>query len=1040
MTVSARNGGIRWAEPHLLCTVGAPDAQCVGLLPDAGHAIVHASSGLFLFDLDGDELWRRTDLPPGTGATIEWLPGGEWALVRVGDELRLLDVHLGEWGPTPPGLSQVHDVRSVAPSADGRQVAVATGRSGQGAVLVVRMNDGSVTRQRGIVDPVVALVWSSPGTLVSATSTAVQSLSTETSVVAGTLAADCDDVRALLMTVDRGGIVIAERDRIRFLRMGNPDRAVVVSVDDPRALAQSRHGTHVFVGTPTGIQVLAADGHPDGSFPGQVLAPGHLRVSAGGHVIARLDEDRVAVYESPDAAPRLPGRRPAAARRWASAMAVTLGRRADTGTFLDHPAVTSSRVIGEASSEPATVACSADAAWYVAHAGSVTRTVSGAAQPTWRSELGPGLSPYDLVIAADDRLLAAASRKDLGRVVVIEAGTGRVRQSLPGGQSPVFDPTDPRRLAVPEPGRRPSRLLIYRLGDEPVQIERLVDGGIGRLDWSPDGRLLAAAADGRIIIWDTTTWHRQPGPQLPGVVFSRVSWSPDQRMLAAAGTSSRAPLLVFETETWSLLAEVGTCGGRAWAPCLDWSPDSRYLLAPMPGPLPTAVHMWQMDSRSPVCTVHPPPGGTTEVWSVRWATGGHKVAIGHMDGRIVEHDLSNAPAGPAGLRPLPYPVEVLARLGATAADVGATVALDVLAGLLQLTGGDVPPGWAGLAELRPVRDLCELRWPVAARVGIVAMVALDLRLGDRFRAPAGHTRDELTTALRLALNAAPVPPQTSGVPLAELTSALAQVDDDALALLQLLGPDAVQADPGLPAGLRGLRGTFSPMTPQVLKLIGTRLSFTEDGSAEGRGSGDSRAGLSRQGELNRLLPTQIALPEGVFETRRARDELLFRTRRGRLPPHPVGLILLMDDTPGAFGQVGLIIRTCTHLLARTMLERSRPCYLVRLGAGESERLERPRDLIQLWTRHSLEPVPAIEAAARVRLVATQLADRSGRMPRVVALTHVHRALPPVSGMREVRVAFPGSRRAGQSTALPSSPSLAELHNVLRRILTEPGEW
>lgn len=251
-----------------------------------------------------------------------------------------------------------------------------------------------------------------------------------------------------------------------------------------------------------------------------------------------------------------------------------------------------------------------------------------------------------------------------------------------------------------------------------------------------------------------------------------------------------------------------------------------------------------------------------------WAPGGRRVAIGHMDGRIVEHTLSNAPAGRAGLRPLPYPVEVLATLGATAADVGATVALDVLAGLLQLTGDDVPPGWAALAELRPVRDLCKLGWPVAARVGIVAMVALDLRSADRFRAPSGHTREELATALQLALNATAVPPQSSGLPLAELSSALAQVDDAALALLQLLGPDAIQADPGLPAQLRGLRGTFSPMTPQLLKLIGTRLSFTEDGSAEGRGHGDTRAGLSRHGELNRLLPTQIALPERVFEARR----------------------------------------------------------------------------------------------------------------------------------------------------------------------------
>jgi DNA-binding beta-propeller fold protein YncE len=1048
-----------WVATRLLATVHTGRLGAIGDAGDAEHFLVLTDAGLALIDLDGHQLWQRPEVSAGRVAGIEPLAEGDLALVWADGEIRLLRTVLGEWGPAPTGLAGVQGVRSLAVSADGRQVALSVERGERGDVLVAPLGGGPAVRQRGLVDAVVALVWRSPGTLVIATKTTIQAIDTNTSRVTGTFVVDCQDVRALAATPDRRRLVIAELGRVRFLPLERPGQALVVSIRDPRAVAVSRDGSHVFVGTPTGIQIFTISGESSGRLAGEVLSPGQLRVGAGGHLIARLDQDRVSVYEPPDAASRLPSRRFPVAGRWAATMAITVGRSPGVVGLGERPGVASSSV---STGEQAGVAVFAWApegnGHYQASGGELV------AEPGWRVR-SDVLTPYDLAVSADGRALALAARNDAGRVQVFDSRTGRLRHTLSGGQSPVFDPRNADRLAVPAPGRQPDRVLIYRLGDPdlpmtpttPEPMTRTVEGGIARLDWSPDGGRLAVAAVGKVVVWETSRWQRQAGPARAGVVFLQVAWSPDGRMLAATGAPEQigrrlpALIMVFETSTWNLLAELGTGGGRAWAPALEWSPDSRYLLAPEPLRQPRSVLIWSLESRAVVSTIHPPPGGNGEVWSTRWSPDGTRITITHDDGRIVEHTLTNPPPGRArraAPSELPYPIDLLARLGATAAAAGAPVALDLLAGLLRLTGGDAPPGWASLAQLRPVRDLGELGWSPAARVGIVAMLALGLRGDARFQVPASYSREELATALTTALNAAPVPPRPSPLILAELSQALGQADETMLTLLRLLGSEAVQADPTLPIQLRGLRELITPLTPPLLRLIGTRLSFLREGSAEGGGSGNTRAGFSQHGSLNQLLTTQIALPEDVFDLRRARDELLFRTRQGRLPPVPHSLILLMDDTPAAFGQVGLTIRACAHLLAQAMLERSQPCLLIRLGTPEPVRLERPLDLIGLWTRHSLDPRPASEAADRARALSAQLTDGSERAPWVVAVTHVHRRLAPLAGMREVRIAFPENRKAripraaqarsrGAVVVLPAEPSAVQLHQSLLTVLSEP---
>ncbi|KAK9841751.1 hypothetical protein WJX81_000774 [Elliptochloris bilobata] len=99
-------------------------------------------------------------------------------------------------------------------------------------------------------------------------------------------------------------------------------------------------------------------------------------------------------------------------------------------------------------------------------------------------------------------------------------------------------------------------------------------GRVTALSWSPDGQLLAAAAEGMpgFMLWDVTlgmgTLLRSG---LAGVALLR--WSPDGAYLLAGSTG--AGFRLWETQKWTSQlwsTEAGALAGAAWAP------DSRTLL------------------------------------------------------------------------------------------------------------------------------------------------------------------------------------------------------------------------------------------------------------------------------------------------------------------------------------------------------------------------------------------------------------------------------------------------------------------------------
>lgn len=80
----------------------------------------------------------------------------------------------------------------------------------------------------------------------------------------------------------------------------------------------------------------------------------------------------------------------------------------------------------------------------------------------------------------------------------------------------------------------------------------LPTGGVSSASWSPDGRLLAANAGSRVIVWDSQTGkplHTLTGHR--GEV-SQVAWSPDGTLLASG--SADGSVVLWET---AQLTEIG---------------------------------------------------------------------------------------------------------------------------------------------------------------------------------------------------------------------------------------------------------------------------------------------------------------------------------------------------------------------------------------------------------------------------------------------------------------------------------------------------
>ncbi|MEU9478260.1 WD40 repeat domain-containing protein [Streptomyces sp. NPDC048191] len=691
--------------------------------------------------------------------------------------------------------------------------------------------------------------------------------------------------------------------------------------------------------------------------------------------------------------------------------------------------------------------------------GLLALTRPGVPQPVWTAavptapwgavDIEPSAEALDPVGASVfPAALAVATRQGATPLTVLDAVTGSVLNRCPGGQAPVWCPTGGGRLVVPEPGRRPAHLYLYDFSEpsSPARpVSRPVPRGVGRPAWSPDGSRLAAGTLGEVLLWRMPEFTRSsPRLTLPSGAFAtRVAWSPDGSWLAATPEAGRGPIVVWDTVDWQIHRELGAPGGVGWAPALAWSPDGRLLAAPGPGRSPWALQIWDVAEGSVLLTLEPAPV-PGPLWAVRWSPDGRRLVTTYGGGTVLVWELRSARAASAAV-PLPLPPPRLAELGGAAAAAEAAVPLSVLAELTALLGpsaGDRLTGAAGLLYgARAAEALRALSWPPAAHPALAAVTASQLPPDVRFAAPSGVPAAELRTALRRGLAGADQEVPELGPSVGELAAALERTRTGLLPALRLLGPDAVRQDPGLVHRVaRGL-GRPGPALDGRHPVAGLRLTMSPVGDEiTGPTTAGDPAELVRHGPPDRMVPSQLALPDDVLAALYAQDALLYRTRSGAAPPATRNAVLVLDTGPAAHGRVGTCLRVCAHALADALAGAGRQVELVRLdGRTGPVPLTGPTGLRRLWQAVPPAPPDPVRAAELTTGALTRLAAGTAGAPRAVLLTHPHQPRLGVPGLLTIRVHYPGvpapTTEAGCWTLAPD-PAPDRLTDVLASVLAE----
>ncbi|WP_203914781.1 WD40 repeat domain-containing protein, partial [Rhizocola hellebori] len=725
-------------------------------------------------------------------------------------------------------------------------------------------------------------------------------------------------------------------------------------------------------------------------------------------------------------------------RAWADRQAATVGRtRSTSSSYVDRdfPVVATHRAAAGA------VAWLGPDLIYAAATTTVARLDGASARPRWTTDLKHHLSRIERIEASPELIaVSGVSRDRSGRAaVILGSDKGQETQRIPLTVVSQWRPGHRQLLGVDQPvspdGYTGSTCLHLVGG---ATMHRTASAA-GRAVFSPDGSLIAAGMPGGVLIWAAPEWDRQEPLSIgSGRLVDGAAFSPDGRYLAAGparGSRGRIALWEYDPPYWTKSSEFGVAVGLDSGEVVAWSPDSTALaFIGEHG----QVEVWDAITTRRIRSIgerrpaHSPPG----VWSIRWSPDGLRLAVGATAGRIHLHAVTPPPAPPPRLSPsaLPFPAEFLARLAAAAADLGAAVPLNVLTNVLVML--QAPPRDAA----RGAQQLAELHWPPDAAIGIVALIAAHLSKQDEYRSPPEVPRADLARALVHVLTGWGREPAPGEADPEQLAATLNHVADRYLGLLEVLGPDAVKAEPALPVRLRGLP-RLPPLTATHRALLDVRLATDEGGSrAEGSGLGAGRVGLSRRGSFSQLVTHQFALPPRLLRARLAQGELLYWTGRGQPAIDNRPLILVLDNTPAVHGPVGLTLRVIAHLLARQQIQAGRGCGLVPLAPpARAHTLRESADLLSIWTCGTVEtPAPANAHREAVALGARLGSAVSGR-PRTVLLTHPHLRFPELHDLVTVRVHYPGKPAAAvdrHGFMLPPDPDLATLRDALLGVLTQ----
>jgi WD40 repeat protein len=198
---------------------------------------------------------------------------------------------------------------------------------------------------------------------------------------------------------------------------------------------------------------------------------------------------------------------------------------------------------------------------------------------------GPATVVFSLAWHPNGQCLATAGGDGRRRgVKVWDARNGRELLAISAGQeyfsvpftAVAFSP-DGGHLVT---GKVSGEVQVWdaRTGREVVTLGRH-SGEPRGVTFSPDGRHLASAADGEVILWDAARLTEEQKPRIPpirGQVTGpnlNVAFSPDSRTLATGG--AEYTVKIWEVQTGRELARLPGHGGDVYT--VAFSPDGRWI-------------------------------------------------------------------------------------------------------------------------------------------------------------------------------------------------------------------------------------------------------------------------------------------------------------------------------------------------------------------------------------------------------------------------------------------------------------------------------